>query len=400
MSDKAFDFSAFIAERLPPPGTTPWRYANGRPKFDFGTGFPDPDSFPADGLHEALGRALKDHGRDMVLYPDPQGFLGFREFISEKLQRERGIIVSPERILVIGGSGVALSIVTQLFTNPGDTLITEEFTYGGTLNVMKTMNANVIGIPTDYEGMRPDILDNTISDLKRKGVLPKFIYTIPSFQNPLGTDMSITRRREILKIAQENNVPVFEDDAYEDLRFSGDRSPAIFSYDDREMMMYCGTFSKIVAPSMRLGYLVAPQSLMPHITALHQGRPTSQFAELATYYYLRDNLDDHVAEISEILRAKRDTMLGALGEFMGPNAVVNKPSGGMYLWVRMPDGSNLTSIAVKALEKGVSYLPGTSFSPTEEGENFLRLCFGYESHQAIRDGIALLAEVFGEEGLL
>lgn len=402
MNTKTFDFSNLIAERVPPATastTTGWD-PTGRPRYDFGTGFPDPASFPAEGLHKALGQALKERGQDMVLYPDPKGFLEFREFIVDKLHRERGILIEPDQVLLIGGSGVALAIFTQLLTNPGDTLLTEQFTYPGTLSVMRNMKANIVGVTTDEQGMKPDSLDRTILDLKGQGVHPKFVYTIPSFQNPTGTDMSVQRRYDILAVAQKYGIPIFEDDAYEDLRFEGDRTPAIHSYDDTRMTLYCGTFSKIVAPGMRIGYLVVPPELIPQVNSLNWGRPTSHFAALATYYYLRDNLDKHVTEVSNILMAKRNTMLAALGEFMDPTVVYNRPSGGMYLWVQLPEGAFASSVVGKARERGVAYLPGPNFSPTGEGKNFFRLCFGFEDHQGIRDGIALLAEVFAEEGFL
>jgi len=397
VASNKFDFTNLIAERVPAglaarPGD--------RPRYDFGTGFPDPNSFPTEGLHEALGRALKDHGRDLVLYPHMQGLPELRELVAEKLRRERGMRIDPDQVVLTGGSGPAIAMFTELFTNPGDTLLTEYYTYLGALNIMQGLGANVVGVPTDEEGMRPDALDQTIQDLVGQGKQPKFIYTIPSFQNPLGTDMKIQRRLDILAVAQRHGVPIYEDDAYEDLRFEGERYPAIHSYDESGVMLYSGSFSKIVAPGMRMGYMVAPQELIPRINALHWGRPTSQFSALAVLYYLRDHLDEHVAELCDIYRSRRDTMLGALGESLGSAAVATRPSGGMYIWVRLPEGANTVAVAEKARERGAAYLPGPRFSPREDGHNYFRLCFGYEDHQGIRDGIALLGEVFEEEGLL
>ena len=397
MTSHTFDFTEFLAEGLPA-GLAP--QSDIRPRYDFAVGYPDPKSFPADGLHEALGRALKDHGRDLVLYPHRQGLPALRELVAEKLRRERGMRVDPEQVVLTGGSGPAIAMFTQLFTNPGDTLLTEHFTYLGALAIMRGFGANIVGVPTDEEGMRPDALDQTIHDLERQGKRPKFIYTIPSFQNPLGTDMKTQRRLDILAVAQRHGVPIYEDDAYEDLRFEGERYPAIHSYDESGMVLYSGSFSKIVAPGMRMGYMVAPRELVPRITGMHWGTPTSQFSALATFYYLRDHLDEHVAELCDIYRSRRDTMLGALGESLGSAAVATRPSGGMYIWVRLPEGANTVAIAEKARERGAAYLPGPRFSPREDGHNCFRLCFGYEDHQGIRDGIALLGEVFEEEGLL
>lgn len=397
MATHNFDFSKFIAERVP---TGTQSRPGSRPKYDFGTGFPDPDTFPSEGLLEALGRALKEQGRDLVLYPDPQGLPAFREFIAEKVWRERGMSIHPDQVLVTGGSGPAIALFTQLVTNPGDTLLTECFTYPGTLSIMRSLGAKIVGTDTDREGMRPDVLDETIQRLHRQGVRPRLIYTIPTFQNPMGTDMGVQRRKDILAVAQKHGIPIYEDDAYEDLRFEGERHPAIYSYDDSGMVLYSATFSKILGPGMRVAFLAAPQPLIPRINAMYWGRPTSQFAVLATYYYLRDHLDDHVAEISDVFRSRRDTMLAALGEVMGGAAVSSHPSGGIYVWVRLPKGANTAAAVEKARERGVAYLPGPSFSPKGDGQNYLRLCYGYENHQGIRDGVAALGNVFAEQGLL
>lgn len=392
-----FDFSGFIAARVPPgaPTRNPVRA-----KYDFGTGFPDPDSFPMDGLHEALGRALRDKGRDLVLYPDPQGHPEMREFISEKLTRERGMSVHPDQVLITGGSGPAIALFVQLLTNPGDVLLTEDYTYVGTLTIMRNLRARVVGITTDEQGMIPAALEETIMDLQRFEVTPRLIYTIPTFQNPIGSDMSRTRRQEVLAVAQKHGLPIYEDDAYEDLRFSGDRSPAIHSYDDTGRVLYSGTFSKILGPGMRVGFLVAPEQLMPQINAMHWGRPASEFAVLASLYYLRDHLDDHVDEISGILEARRDAMIESIGENMGAGVTTSKPQGGLYLWVGLPEGADTVAVMSKARGEGVAYLPGTSFSPSGGGRNYLRLCFGYETPEKIREGIDVLAHVFTENGLL
>ncbi|MBI4340643.1 MAG: PLP-dependent aminotransferase family protein [Chloroflexi bacterium] len=397
MTGQRFDFSKLIAERVPPGAAG---RAAARARYDFGTGFPDPDSFPWQGLHEALGRALKDKGRDLVRYPDPQGHPELREFIADKLKRERGMTVHQDQVLVTGGSGPAIALFVQLLANPGDVLLTEEYTYVGTLGIMRNLKARIVGVATDQEGMRPDALEQVIRDLARFEVKPKMVYTIPSFQNPLGTDMGMQRRKDILAVAQKYSIPIYEDDAYEDLRFEGARSPAIGSYDDSGMVLYSGTFSKILGPAMRVGFLTAPEELLPRINAMHWGRPTSEFATLASLYYLRDHLDDHVDEINGILRTRRDAMIGAIGEYMGSVATVSHPDGGLYLWLGLPEGSSTVAASEKARARGVAYLPGPSFSPSGGGGNYLRLCFGYERPNAIREGIATLAEVFAQQGML
>ncbi|MFN8558537.1 MAG: PLP-dependent aminotransferase family protein [Dehalococcoidia bacterium] len=397
MTAQQFDYSALIAERVPSGAAT---RNPARPRFDFGTGFPDPGSFPMEGLHEALGRALRDKGRDLVLYPDPQGHPEVREFIAEKLLRERGMSVHPDQILVTGGSGPAIALFVQLLVNPGEVVLTEDFTYLGTLSIMRSLRSRIVGIATDELGMRPDALEQTILDLARFEIKPKMIYTVPSFQNPLGTDMDVRRRQAILAIAQRHGVPIYEDDAYEDLRFEGERAPAIHSYDDSGIVLYSGTFSKILGPGLRIGFLTAPAELMPRINTMNWGRPTSEFATLAALYYLRDHLDEHVREICGILCSRRDSMIDAIGEQMGAAVTVSRPSGGMYVWLRLPEGANTVPVMEKARQAGATYLAGPSFSPSGAGANCLRLCFGYETDEAIREGIEILAKVFSEQGLL
>jgi 2-aminoadipate transaminase len=396
MADQ-FDYTALIAGHVPPGAVA---RAAAQPKYDFGVGFPDPASFPVDGLHEALGRALKDKGRDLVLYPDPQGHPEMREFIAAKLLRERSMKVHPDQVLVTGGSGPAIALFVQLLTNPGDILLTEDYTYRGTLDIMQNLRARVVGVKTDELGMVPEALDETIQDLARFKTAPKMVYTIPTFQNPLGSDMSRERRQAILAVAQKHGVPVYEDDAYEDLRFTGERKPAIHSFDDSGMVLYSGTFSKILGPGMRVGFLVAPLQVMPKINAMHWGRPASEFAVLAALYYLRDHLDDHVDEITGILAQRRDAMIAAIGEDMGPEVTTSRPEGGLYLWVGFPENVDTVPIVDKARKEGVSVLPGTSFSTDGRGRNFLRLCFGYETPENIREGIDALTRVFVAEGAL
>ena len=392
-----FDFTSRIAKDIPE--QPPWG-SGPRPSYNFGVGFLDPETFPSEGLHEALGRALKELGSDLVLYPHVQGLLSLRELIAEKLEQHRGMQVDPEQIIITPGSTQAIVLFTQIFTNPGDTIITEQFTHSGTLNIMNRFHANIVGVGMDEEGMRPDALDQTIVDLRQQGQEPKFIFTIPTFQNPVGTDMGVQRRQDILEVAQRRGVPIYEDDCYVDLRFSGDASPAIYSYDRSDMVLYSGSFSKIVGPGMRLGWLVAPKELVPRLSALNLGASPSQFAALATLYYLRDHMEEHLSELCSTLAAKRDTMLAALGESMGAAVDSTHPEGGLYLWLHLPEGANVAAALDKARQRGVTFGPGTSFSPSRDAHNYLRLCFGYYDHQDIRDGVALLADVFAEEGLL
>ncbi len=397
MARGVFDFSDRIAKGIPSPsGGRP----GGRVRHDFTTAFPDPDSFPADGLLEALGRALKDEGRDLVYYPHPQGHPAMREFIAGKLERERGMKVTPDQIILTTGSGQAVARYVELLTDPGDVIITEKFSYSGTMGIMRRHGARLVGVDMDAEGLLPDALDDTLKGLETRGERAKFIYVIPTFQNPTGADMGLERRRQVLAVAQRHGVPIFEDDCYADLRFGGEPSPSIQSLDEEGSTLYCGSFSKIVAPGMRLGFMAAPPSVIESVKAIHLGATPSQFAALATLYYLRDHLDEHVQELRDIFRAKKDTAVAAVGERMGSRVECSDPDGGLYLWLRLPEGADTAAALPKARERQISYGPGTNFSPGQDAYNYLRLCYGHLTHETIREGIASLAEFFEEEGLL
>ena len=398
MTANTFDFSDRIARGIPPaPKAAP---GGGRVAFDFTTAFPDPDSFPADGLLEALGRALKDEGKDLVYYPHPQGHPAMREFIAEKLEQERGMNVSPDQILLTTGSGQAVARYVELLTDPGDIILTEKFSYSGTMGIMRRHGARLVGVDVDEEGIIPSALDDILTSLRDRGQRAKFLYTIPTFQNPTGTDMSLGRRQDVLDVAQRHRLPIFEDDCYADLRFDGENSPAIQSLDQEGSVLYCGSFSKIVAPGMRLGFMAAPPSIIDAVKAIHLGATPSQFSALATLYYLQDHLDEHVQELREIFRSRKDTAVAAVGEYFGSRAECSDPDGGLYLWLKLPEGANTAAVLAKARERQIGYGPGTNFSPGQDAYNYLRLCYGHLTHDTIRQGVANLAAFLEEEGML
>lgn len=399
MARRPFDFTDLVAQTVPTPtGPVPVPTANFR--YNFATAFLDPDSLPTEGLIESIGRALKAEGKDLAYYPHPQGDPSMREFVADKLSRERGMTVKPDQIFLTAGSLQAVARYVELLTDPGDTIVTEEFSYSGTLTIMRRYGARLVPVKLDSEGLIPEALDETLRNLELKGQKAKFIYTIPTFQNPTGSDMGLSRRIELLAVAQRHHVPLLEDDCYADLRFSGDVSPAIQSLDDQESTLYCGSFSKILAPGMRLGFMVAPEGLMEHLNTVHLGYTPSQFSVLATLYYLQDNLDEHVMHLREVFRSKKDTAYAAVGEHMGHNVECSNPDGGLYLWVKLPRGANTSTLLPKAQDLQLNYGPGLIYSPNQDAYNYLRLCFGHLSHEDIREGIKRIGDLLGEEGLL
>ncbi len=393
-----FAFDKLFAKSAPPPRP---RAPVRRAKYDFAIAYPDPESVPLDDLVESLKDALRAEGKDLALYPNIQGYPPLREFVAQKLARDRDIHVSPDDIMLGDGSGQPIHMVAEALLDPGDVVLADDFFYSGTLGSFRRFKADVRGIPSDSDGMLPDTLESAIQKAIGEGKKPKLIYLIPAFQNPQGWTMPLERRRAVLRICQRHGVPILEDDCYVDLRYDGDPVTSIYSQDDSSLVMYVGSFSKLIAPGMRMGYLTAPPEVMDRMRAIKSGSGVNQFSALAVHRYSVAHLEGHIEDHNRVLRAKRDAMLSALGENFGPAATWSHPDGGLYIWLRMPEGSNLVALQEKAMNADVGYQSGAMFAPDGvSGKNFARLCFGYNSPSEIREGIARLAEVFTREGVL
>ena len=389
-----FNYEGLFAERAPI--TT--RGANRHARYDFAVAYPDPDTLPLTGLVEALSTALEREGRDLAYYPVAAGYPPLRELVADKLRRDRQMEVTAEDIVLTSGSGEAINMLIQAMTDPGDVLLTEEYVYLGTMRQMRLWGANVVGVKCDDDGIIPEALDETIRAQQAVGRRVKFLYTIPTFQNPLGWTTTLERRQRMLEVCQSHGVPILEDDCYVDLRFEGEDVTSISSMDDSGGVLYVGSMSKIIAPGVRMGYLVAPEVVKQRALSFKSGG-VNQFAALAIEEYLRNHMYDHIDEENQALRAKRDAMLAALGEHFGNRATWSKPEGGLYLWLTMPEGTDLAAFQDQSFNEGVGYYNGTMFSPEGNGAHMARLCFGHPTAQTVSDGIAELAAIFERNGI-
>ena len=374
------------------------RAVNRHAKYDFAVAYPDPDTLPLDGLADALHTALQREGRDLAYYPVAAGYPPLRELVAEKLRRDRQMSVSAEDIVLTSGSGEAINMLIQALTDPGDVLLTEEYVYLGTMRQMRLWGAQVAGVKCDEDGIIPEALDETIRAQAAAGRRVKFLYTIPTFQNPLGWTMTLERRQRTLEICRAHGVPVLEDDCYVDLRFEGADVTAISSLDDSGQVLYVGSMSKIIAPGVRMGYLVAPEPVRQRALSFKSGG-VNQFAALAIEEYLRNNMYEHIEDENQALRVKRDAMLAALGEHFGNRAQWTRPEGGLYLWLTMPEGTDLAGFQEQSFREGVGYYNGTMFSPEGSGANMARLCFGHPAAETVSAGIAELAAIFERNGI-
>lgn len=397
MTAAPFDFSPLLPAGLPAAAAR-W---TGLAKYSFVGGNNDPEQLPLDGLIEAVNAVLKREGQTLATYglqSGPQGYLALRQFLSAKLRRDGGISCTADDILIVSGSLQALDLVNATLLARGDTVIVERDTYQGTLNRLTRLGVTTIGIPLDGDGMRMDVLSDTLADLKRRGITPKFIYTIPTVQNPTGTIMPETRRLELLKLAEQYGVPIFEDDCYADLIWDGKRPPAIHALSKSANVIHIGSFSKSIAPALRVGFIVAPWAAMSRMLALKTDAGSGALEQMVLAEYCTPHFATHVPALRLGLRAKLDTLMEALNEHFGTTAEFEVPKGGIFLWVKLPDHVDTLKLYQAALAAGVSINPGPEWSTDKAyAGSRLRLCFASPSHQQIREGIATLAEVCREE---
>jgi 2-aminoadipate transaminase len=373
-----------------------------RGTYDFAVAYPDPASIPLDDLVDGLRQALQEEGQDLALYANPQGYTPLRDYVAKKLARDRAIHVTADDIILGDGSGQPIHMIAEALLDPGDVVVVEDFVYSGTLSTFRRFQADLRGVVCDDEGMLPDALEAAIRQAIEQGKPPKLIYTVPTFQNPQGWTMSLDRRKALVALAQKYGVPILEDDCYVDLRYEGNDLPSIYSLDGTGHVFYVASFSKIIAPGMRLGYMTAPRPILERALAVKSGGAVNSFAAFAVHRYASGELHSHIEEIVDIQREKRDAMLEALAEHFGDQATWSHPQGGLYLWVKLPEGVDLVAVRDKILATDdVGYLPGTNFAADGvSGRNMMRLCFGYCTPAQIREGIAALARGLRREGIL
>jgi 2-aminoadipate transaminase len=397
MSAATFDFAPLLPAGLPAPAAR-W---TGLAKYSFVGGNNDPEQVPVDGLIDAVNAVLKREGKALATYglaSGPQGYKPLREFLTAKLQRDAGIRCAAEDIMIVSGSLQALDLVNQSLLARGDTVIVEQETYQGALNRLTRLGVKAIGIPLDGGGMRMDMLASTLADLKARGVQPKYIYTIPTVQNPTGTIMPQARRAELLKLSEQYGVPIFEDDCYADLIWDGRRPPAIYAMAKNGGVIHIGSFSKSIAPALRVGFIVAPWEMMSRMLALKTDAGSGALEQMVLAEYCAPHFATHVPKLTRGLRAKLDTLMEALAEQFGTAAEFEDPKGGIFLWVKLPDNVDTLKLYQAALAAGVAINPGPEWSTHKAySGSRLRLCFASPSAQQIREGVAVLADVCRRE---
>lgn len=373
----------------------------GLPPHHFVGGNIDEPTVPADALAETLGGLLRNHGQAMGKYgmnSGPQGYLPLRQCVAQTLQRRAGMSVTADEVLLTSGSLQAMDLVNKALLDRGDVVLIESANYAGTLGKLNALGVDYIGIDLDDQGMRMDLLESALSRLAAEGRKPKYIFTIPTVQNPTGTIMPVERRLQMLALARQYDVPIFEDDCYADLAFSGERPPAIHALDEDQRVVYCGTFSKTIAPALRVGYLVARWPLMGHILPLKTDAGSGALEQMVLAQFVPDHFDDHVSGLLPMLEEKANTLCDALDQHFGASVEYQRPVGGIYLWVTLPENVDTNRLYAAALAQGVEINPGAQWAvDAAANKHRMRICFGHPPLDNIRTGIEKLAEICYQE---
>jgi 2-aminoadipate transaminase len=364
----------------------------------FAGGMPAPEVFPVEEIREACDKVLREQGGLALQYGSTEGYLPLREMIARHTAHI-GIEVTPENILITSGSQQALDLLGKIFVNRGDRVLVESPTYLGALQALNAYGAEYISVRSDDDGMVTDELVGAF----RAG--PKFIYVLPNFQNPTGVTLSLERRKKLVQLADHYGVPIIEDDPYGQLRFEGHHLPAVEVLDCQYRpvnggysgnVIYLSTFSKILAPGLRLAWVIAPTEVIHKLTLAKQGADlhTATFNQIVAYEVGRGGfLDKYVKHINDVYRERRDTMMDALEEHMPEGVRWTHPQGGLFLWATLPEYMNADEMFAEAVAKKVAFVPGGSFHPNGGGKNTMRLNFSYEKPEKINEGIGRLAMV-------
>jgi 2-aminoadipate transaminase len=362
-------------------------------------GLPDTSTFPPDTFAAVAQRIASESCAKALQYGPTEGLQETKDCIAEVMGAE-GMSVDSEDVLVTTGGQQVIDLVTKTLIDPGDVVVAEGPTYPGAASVFTAYQADLVQIDMDSDGMRVDLLEETLDRLDREGRRPKFIYTVPSFQNPAGVTLSPPRRKRLVEVAHERELLILEDNPYGLLRYEGEPPTPLLSLDGGIYVMYLGTFSKILSPGIRLGWVVAPPPVLEKINLGKQAADlcTSTLSQLMVQaYFAEGHWRDYVESLTEIYRARRDTMLDALADQFPPQADWTRPSGGLFIWATLPDFIDTTDLLARALRENVAFVPGEAAFLDGRGRSSMRLNFSGSDEEAIREGIRRIGEVVTEQ---
>jgi 2-aminoadipate transaminase len=365
-------------------------------------GLPDTSTFPADSFAAQMTRIAHESSAEALQYGPTEGFQETKECIVEVMAAE-DMAPDPDDLIVTTGGQQAIDLITKTLVDPGDPVICEAPTYPGAVPTFCSYEADVHQVSTDDDGMRIDELEEVLAQLGAEGRRPKFIYSVPSFQNPAGVTMSEERRRRLVGLAREHEVLICEDNPYGLLRYDGEPQPTLYSLDGGDYVLYLGTFSKILSPGIRIGWVAAPP---PVLEKIGLGKQAADLCtSTLTQYFVREYFAEgrwleYIGDLVEIYRARRDAMLDALERHFPEQAEWTRPEGGLFVWATLPGYIDTTDLLAKALRENVAFVPGRAAYADGRGGSSMRLNFSASGEDELREGIRRIGRVVSEQVVL
>lgn len=358
----------------------------------FAGGMPAPELFPVEDIKAAFNAVMAEQGQIALQYGQTEGWAPLRAQIAERMAKKNNVHTDPSNIILTAGSQQGLDFCGKLFLNPGDVVILESPSYLGAINAFNAYQPNFVEIPTDENGMIMEELDKALATTENV----KLIYVIPDFQNPSARTWPLERRKQFMEIINKYEVPVIEDNPYGDLRFKGEFLPALKSLDEKGLVMYFGTFSKILSPGFRVGWICANDAIMEKLNLIAQAavlQTATVNAMVISKYLDMFDIDEHVAKILPVYKHRCELMINTMKETFPPEAKFTDPDGGLFTWVELPDYVNTRDLAAKALEVGVAFVPGSGFYPNGGNNHCMRLNYSGQTDERIVEGVKKLAEL-------
>src|SRR3954462_3250692 len=362
-------------------------------------GLPDTSTFPAESFAAQMTRIAHESSAEALQYGPTEGFEETKACIVEVMEAE-GMAPDPADLIVTTGGQQAIDLITKTLVDPGDVVICEAPTYPGAVPTFCSYEAEIHQVSTDDDGMRIDELEALVDSLARDGQRPKFIYSVPTFQNPAGVTLSEERRRRLVELAREHELLIVEDNPYGLLRYDGDPQPTLYSLDGGDYVLYLGTLSKILSPGIRIGWVVAPPPVLEKIGLGKQAADlcTSTLTQFfVREYFAEGRWRDYIDDLVEIYRERRDAMLDALERHFPKQAEWSRPEGGLFLWATLPDYIDTTDLLAKALREDVAFVPGRAAYVDGRGGSSMRLNFSASPEEELREGIRRIGAVIAEQ---
>lgn len=361
----------------------------------FAGGLPAPELFPVEGMKEATDKVYAEHGQQALQYGAAKGVTELRELILKRVKEKENVDTKLENVMVTTGSEQAIDLVGKAFVNPGDTVLVEEPTYLCALDVFRSYGANFVSVPMDEDGMKMDALEEALKAHPETAL----VYTVPNFQNPTGRTMPAERRKKFAELAAKYDVPVLEDNPYGDIRFAGEHVPSVKSFDHAGKVFYMSTFSKILAPGFRLGWLVADPKVIEKLTVLKQSADlhTDNLVQyVVTEFFKENDVDAHVKEISDLYGKRKQLMIDGIKKYFPKDVKYTDPEGGMFLWVEVPGVTDTVELFKQCLEHNVAFVPGDPFFAGKPQPGTFRLNYSNMQEDQIEVGLKRLGEALSQ----